>query len=355
MLRDWRYLTKLFLASFALLAFTSAYAQPVLERLQIKKDWIFGCDNGLHCEAVALLPSNAAENYLTLKLSRAPIDEAFDIQIAGLSGKGDRYQINVDGRLADTGSIDRNTGVANITNADALKLARIMARGKILSIRDASGNALGQISLAGSAAATRAIDIRQKRAGSKNGMIAIGRSQRLFPTKPPFSINTMKFTAGSVIPDATSLVKLAEGNACAVKRSEVSQDSAYSLGSINGQAAALVLLNCGKGAFNIASVSMVGTQLPDGSWKFEPAKFDSQAGLLTDQGAQPLLVNAVWDQAAHILTSTNYTRAAMDCGENAVYIWDGNIFRLILAKRMDQCRGARDWITLWRARAQMLN
>jgi hypothetical protein len=325
-----------------------------LERLQTKKDWIFGCDNGLHCEAVALLPANATDNFLTLKLSRSPVDGAFDIQIAGLSGKGDRYQINVDGRLADTGAIDRNSGMANITNADALKLSRIMARGRKLSIRDSSGVVLGQISLAGSAAAMRAIDIRQKRAGTKNGMIAIGRLERkLSPTKPLAPIKTIKIASGNLIPDATSLVKLAEGSACAAKRSEVSQDSAYSLGSVNGQAAALVLLNCGSGAFNVATVTMVGTQLPDSSWKFEPAKFDAQAGLLTDQGVQPLLVNANWDQGTHILTSTNYTRAALDCGENAAYMWDGSSFRLILAKRMDQCRGARDWITLWRARSQI--
>jgi Protein of unknown function (DUF1176) len=322
--------------------------EPVLGKLVTKKDWAFGCDNNRRCEAVALLPDNASDEYSTLKLSRGAGDDDFNIQITGLSGKGDRYRLFIDGRLADTGPIDPNSGIANISNADALKLARFMARGKELSLRDAAGAVLGRISLAGSTAAMRHIDVEQGRQGSKSALASIGRKQQA-PIAQPLSIVPVQRIAPTAdLPDTVSLVRLAETSPCAKKRPEVSQDSAYSLGMIDGQAVSLVLLNCGSSAYTVSVAAMIGFQQADKSWKFDPARFDAKAGLTNDM-TMPLLVNANWDQPSQTLSSSSPSRAIGDCGTNSKYVWDGKSFRLILAEQMDECRGARDWITLWRA------
>jgi Protein of unknown function (DUF1176) len=323
-------------------------AEPVLGKLVTKKDWASGCDNSGNCEAVALLPINATDNYTTLKLSRSVGDEYFIIQIKGLSGKSDRYRLFIDGRLADTGPIDPNSRTVNISNADALKVARLMARGKTLLIREATGALLGRISLAGSTAAMRHIDIQQGRAKSVSALVDIGRSGLVTAIQVPDEVFIKRIVPTADLPDTDSLVRLAEASPCAKKRSEVSEDSAYSLGMINGQAASLVLLNCGSNDFTVAAAAMIGFQQTDKSWKFEPAQFNSKIALTNDV-AMPLLVNANWDQPSQTLSSNNPTRALKDCGTSGKYVWDGKSFRLILAEQMDECRGASDWITLWRA------
>ncbi len=345
------------LALSALFVSISGYAQPVTEpvlgKLVTQKDWTFGCDNNRHCEAIALLPANASDAFTTLKLSRSPGDEDFNIQIKGLSGKGDRYQLYIDNKLVDTGPIDRNSGAANIGNADALKLARFMAQGKKLSVRDGVGAIIGQISLAGSTAAMRYIDIQQGRAGQKSALVTNGRKQRkprVF-AQPIVSIHRISPTAD--LPDTANLVKLTEASTCSKKRPEVSQDSAFSLGTIDNQAVSLVLLNCGTSAFAVSSVAIIGVQQPDKSWKFEPARFDATAGLINEiEIVQPLVVNANWDQPSQTLSSNNPDRAGGDCGTNSKFVWDGTRFRLVFAEKMEQCRGASDWITVWRARVE---
>jgi hypothetical protein len=322
--------------------------EPIVSKPLTKKDWTFGCDNSGTCDAVALLPANAADDFKTLKLSRSDGDEFFNIQIKGLSGKGDRYRLFIDGRLADTGPIDRNSGTANISNADALKLARFMARGRELSLRDATGAVLGRVSLAGSTAALRHIDSQQGRAKTESALVAIGRRQRKASIQAQPAIFIKRIIPTADLPDTISLVRLAETSPCAKKRPEVSQDSAYSLGMIDGQAVSLVLLNCGSGAYTVSVAAMIGFQQVDKNWKFEPARFDSKAGLANDM-TMPLLVNANWDQPSQTLSSNNPTRALKDCGTNSKFVWDGQSFRLILAEQMDECRGAQDWITLWRA------
>lgn len=352
MLWVWHRLGYRIAAVLAVLMPFYAHAAPGQSALSNRGDWVYGCDNALHCDAIALLPKNPATGFNTLKLSRARGDGSFFIQIKGLPNTADRYQIYIDNRLADTGAIDSNSGTATINNADALKLGRLLARGRSLSIRDASGAVLGQISLTGSTAALRAIDMRQGRKGTKSAIIATGRKQRLKARVIMPDIVARRIIPSPDLPDAVSLVALAENSACAKKRSDVSQDAAYSLGNKDGKALALVLLNCGAGPFNVYSVALLAVQQGDKNWKFDPVQFDSQFGF-SIEGAHQLLVNPVWDQASQTLVTRKLLRATGDCGEFGKFIWDGAAFRLILSEAMGQCRGARDWITVSRATVKM--
>jgi Protein of unknown function (DUF1176) len=314
--------------------------------LAVSRDWTYGCDNRNICQAVALLPEKASSDYLTLFLLRG--FSYIEIQIAGLKAKGDRYQIFIDGRLSNTGLIDSNSGVATIFSHDALKLARAMAKGRELVVKDANGASIGRISLAGSTAALRALDKAQGLRGYTDAFVSSGRKKRLLiPMQIPPSPGK-RIGAVAEIPDASSLVKLAESNSCSKYRSEVSQDSAHSLGKIDGRATALVLLNCGAGQFSMSSLAMIGTLQPDGQWSFTPAKFHKNFALDGKLVTQSLLIDAVWDQPSQTLSSTRLARAEGDCGEKSIYVWDGKQFLLVMGERMDACRGARTWITVWR-------
>ena len=63
-----------------------------------------------------------------------------------------------------------------------------------------------------------------------------------------------------------------------------------------------------------------------------------------------MLVNASWDAKTGQLMSYAKGRGLGDCGSSQSYVWDGSTFRLIEMRMMNQCRGAWDWIPLWRAR-----
>ncbi|NRD90678.1 hypothetical protein C8024_16335 [Sphingopyxis sp. BSNA05] len=88
-------------------------------------------------------------------------------------------------------------------------------------------------------------------------------------------------------------------------------------------------------------------------WTFTPARFDRQPSW-GGEGTDPLLVNAGWDELDQKLSSYGKGRGLGDCGSAENYIWDGDMFRMIDASAMPECRGAYEWITIWRANYRIL-
>ncbi len=328
---------------------------PALGTIQTSKNWTYGCDNVLHCDAIALLPPETPDDFLTLRLSRSYDDTELQLQITGLKGKGDRYQIFIDDRLSDTGQIDPNSGAANISNADAMKLARAMTYGKLLTIRDSAQKIIGRVSLLGSMAAFRYLDKTQMRSGTDGALVKRGKhSMRLSPPKAPL-ITAPRIAAANDIPSASALVALAEGGSCAIKRLGVTQDAVYDLDVSDGMPRALALISCGNGAYNSFSAPYIGTKDAGGAWKFVAARFDYDGSAKNEKGDVALIVNANWDTKSQILSTSNKGRGIGDCGNSADYVWDGTMFRLIRARAMQECRGSLDWISVWRADTKFMN
>lgn len=63
----------------------------------------------------------------------------------------------------------------------------------------------------------------------------------------------------------------------------------------------------------------------------------------------PLLVNTHWAEGE--LSTYAKGRGIGDCGTAERFAWDGEMFRLIERREMNQCRGSPHWITVWRANA----
>ena len=343
-----RFFLLVFAASFYALANAATpVSSPILGTIQTSKNWTYGCDNILHCDAIALLPLTTPDGFLTLRLSRSYDAFEFQIQITGLKGKGDRYQIFIDDRLSDTGQIDPNSGAANIGNADAMKLARAMARGKLLIIRDASQAIIGRVSLSGSMDAFRYLDKKQMRSGTSDAIVTRGK-RTIRPNPPRIPVVSMAhFGTANDIPSASSLVALAEGGTCAKERVGVTQDAVYDLGVASGIRQVLALISCGNGTYNSFSAAYIGTKEANGEWKFVSVQFDYDATVNNIKGDTGLLVNARWDTSKLILSTTNNSSGIGDCGSSAEYVWEGAKFHLTRARGMKECRGALDWITLW--------
>ena len=311
------------------------------------KDWIVGCDNGLACQAVALVPDNLPTDALTLAVRRS-VGSAGElaIEIAGFAPAVGGYRILVDSRPVNSGTIAVGADAIRITGLDATKLARAMARGRAFRLTDQSGAVIGQVSLSGATAALRAIDSAQGRAGSRGAIVAMGR--RATPAKRNTQVPLIlagRIQPSAMLPDTAALVALSESSPCAKERVGATQDAAFSLGATK----ALVLLNCGAGAYNASAGAYIGKRDDAGKWTFNPASFDYAPNRLTGGSDTALLVDATWDSATQTISSFSKGRGIGDCGTSEDYVWDGASFRLVKARVMDQCRGSTDWIPVWRA------
>lgn len=346
----------LVLMFFVFGAGASASTKPTPGVQKFFQDWAVACDNRLACEAVTLQPEEAAFDGPSLSLTRAAQTGDIAITLGRFETDSDRYRISIDGRVADTGPINKAAAEPiRVTGPDALRLARAMANGRTLTLRDGKGGALGKISLNGSAAALRYIDQIQNRAKTRTALVSPGKMDMRVKWMPAPVITAKRITPTGTTPDAATLVSLIESSPCKEERYGVTEDTAYSLGNINGTARSLVMISCGSGAYNFASAAYIGTQEAGGKWLFTPAQFDYGDAVRTLDDTVQLLVNADWDAASQTMTSYAKGRGLGDCGNAESYVWDGTQFRLISAYGLDQCRGAIDWLTLWHAQVKLVD
>jgi Protein of unknown function (DUF1176) len=342
-------------AAFALsFLATPVQAAPIeLGKQFFHKDWAAACDNILSCEAVSLMDDSQDESMPTVSVSRGN-DSAGSVQI-GISlaePKGDRYRLYVDGRLIDSGMLAKGQYPIRLEGAAAMKLARAMGRGRKLVVRGADNALLGQLGLNGTAAAFTHIDAAQNRAGTRTALFAMGKRAFRAKSVPLPVISVQRIGKQEVIPDAGAIVGLVEGSACAEGSTGVTENSAYSLGKHDGTYKALVMLSCGNGAYNFSSAPFVGTSTNGKKWSFAPARFDYLADSETTKGGINLLTNSSWDAENQQISSYAKGRGIGDCGSAETYVWDGAMFRLVLAYAMDECRGSTDWMTLWRSKVE---
>ena len=187
----------------------AANAAAVPGEVATFKDWTVGCDNGLACQAVALMPESMPEGSLSVVVKRAEdVNAPIAIELSGAAANSDRYRVLVDGKAAVSGKTQRDSDFISVGGAEALKLARLMAKGKTVELLDGSGAKLGSASLAGASAALRYIDDGQGRAGSRGAIVAVGKRKATVKKSPVPTITAAKITPTDNLPDAGALVAL---------------------------------------------------------------------------------------------------------------------------------------------------
>lgn len=346
----------MFLMLFAVGFSAIVDAKPQLGAQKFFQDWAVACDNRLACEAVSLQPEKGSFEGLSLSLTRASMTGDIIITLGGFESQSGRYRIMIDNRVFDTGAIT-NAGLEpiSVTGTDALRLARALAKGNKLVLRNGKGAELGKISLNGSQAALQHIDKIQNRAKTKTALASAGSKNLRVKWMPMPVITAQRIVPSKTIPDAASMVSLVEASPCKEERYGVTEDTAYSLGNIDGAARALVMISCGAGAYNYAYAAYIGTEEANGKWHFAPAQFDYGDTVRSIDDSVQLLVNADWDEATQMMSSYAKGRGPGDCGNAQRYVWDGVQFRLISASGMEQCRGSLEWLTLWQADATLVD
>lgn len=343
-------------------ATTTSASQPIPapREIEVFKDWSVGCDNVGNCQAVSLVADVAGGGFDDwggpISITRTPgQNDVLKIRVLIQTNDIDRYKMLIDGRLVDTGPLVEGDYPIEIVGTDAAKVSRAIINGYKLQITGPDGENLTRISLSGSAAALRYMDVKQKRAYTRTALVSKGR--RTFrPLKLQIPIVTVEqWVPAKRIPATIEIVDLVENSVCKDERFGVVEDQIYPMGQKDDRYRALVLISCGSGAYNFSSAAYIGEIRGDekdgASWAFRPATYDLQPGW-GGEGRPPLLVNAHWDEEHQILGSHAKGRGLGDCGNSESFVWDGEKFRLIEASAMQECRGAYEWITTWRAKYQ---
>lgn len=333
-----------------------AAPQPGL--LQYTGDWAVGCDNLLQCEAIALQPETVAgqaEAPLLLQIIRAggPAGET-TVRVSGLSDLPTEMGLFLDGQEA--GRLKGQSDEAIISGADALRAVQGMASATTVEVRalgrkNRDRPALLALSGTGLAETLRFVDTRQGRTGTTSAFVARGTAADTTVPSPP----AMPVVRQMPSPDADAApgldaAEMAVARRLAVCDASLMADGVAELFSLDADAA-LLLLPCEAGAYNVSAVPLIARGRP-GRRTLSIARFDLAPGFTGEPGKPPLVVNALWDAQRGVLSSLAKGRGAGDCGASENYVWDGAMFRLIESRAMHVCRGSWEWIRLWEAAPQ---
>jgi len=335
-----------------LLAAAAAGAAPHPSELKLFKDWAVGCDNVRACQAVALLHDQAADDGLTMSLSRGAAPEAavrivVGPPLGGSDGKTGVVALAVDGKRLPGRLAEGEAGTA-VDAAGTAALLAALRTGTKLEALGADGKSLGTISLAGASAALLYMDDRQQRIGTVTALARPGPkpASAVPPAPPPPEIDVPPASAKPPRRMPLAMAAAFRKKACDGGEPDDRQPAeVYRLDATH--TLALIPDHCDSGAYNAASLLYVGGET--GPWQPAP---DDLPGKKNAPGEDPPLVyNAEWDAKGGTLDMFMKGRGLGDCGTRQSFAWDGARFRLIAQAQMDECRGSIEWIGTWRAKA----
>ena len=329
-----------------LMLVAAAAAAPAPSQPRTFGDWTVGCDNGLDCRAIALLPAQEEwSEWLTLRISReaaAPARpvvaiEHLDVAPGALFADGNpldvRFTSDPDGYIVEAD--DDGALIA------ALKSARA------LEVRAADGATLGRISLTGATAALLFMDEAQHRLDTVTALVRTGaRPASAVPPPPELPVVSLPPVPTDAPPALSEarVTALRQEYSCTID--EVAGPDHLEAVQVE-TGTTLILLACGSGAYNLSSVPLIARSR-GGEVAVEIAPFDHQMGIALED--RPTLTNAAWDAERRLLQEYSKGRGLGDCGIRADYAWDGSRFRIVHQEQMSECQGSLHYIPTWNAR-----
>lgn len=321
-------------------AATDSGAAPKLGEQKTFRDWTVGCDNVGRCQADALTPEGADQPAILASVTRdGGPDGAITVAVLSSEALGVPLSFLVDGRPVGSGGVTEDDAT-RLRGAAADAIARAIANGRALAVRDAAGHELGTISLAGASAALRYMDAEQGRANTAGALVAKGADTSLPPAPAAPTIVAVQPAGTPASLSAAQIAALRKQAGC--EPSMLPEPAAAPDYAALGGGTTLVLLPCDAGAYNLIAAVYVVT-----NGKAAPARFDAPTGFSPDPQPVPSVVNGRWKDG--LLHTYAKGRGLGDCGSMQQFAWDGRRFRLADQHDMGECRGNTDYIRSWHA------
>jgi hypothetical protein len=309
------------------------------------KDWWVACDNTRQCAAFGFAgEAFEMSGYLRIERGAAAAD-APQARLV-MEGPPGTWSLSVDGRaLASVRAASEDgdgRAAAALTPAQSAAVLAAASNGKALQV-SAGGKPIGAISLAGSSAALRWMDDKQKRAGGVTALVAKGPAPAA--SVPPAPELPLVRAAPAV--SQAGLPKTPPASVMALMKD--CDDDIADLGAepISGRLSADLTLwapLCSRGAYNmIYSFSVVDAK---GAARPLSIRYADGGEATTD------LMNVDYDPATQTLSNFEKGRGIGDCGAANVWVWDGKAFAPTAQDLMGECRGVTpdDWATTYRSR-----
>lgn len=315
---------------------------PVPREAHVFADWVIACDNGRRCEAAGLQPTGQETGNNVMMVERGPeADAPLVIRVTQVEARPARlavYGQELPARLVEADGDftvevqDRAAFLERVLYADAIEM------------QDANGTAVGQLSLNGLRHALLYMDEAQGRLHTPGALIRRGRQ----PYGAPPAVPVVRLAPATSEP----ALAIPPGRLARLRR-----DSQCTIGDVGGPDEAetaalgngrtLILLACGTGAYNLASVPFVATR-SGREIRIEPAPFDVPLDATEQEEGRRMLINAGWDATAMTISDFSKGRGLGDCGSRSTYGWDGSRFRFLDREEMPECRGSPEFLTTWR-------
>lgn len=330
--------------------------------LKIFTDWAVGCDNEKACQANGMMQVDQDPTiWVAPSVTRAGgADAGAVLRLVMTDGWPDTFPprgavrfMTDDGtplaiRPMEAGAEGNQQGWTVALDAG---LAAQLRNAKEIWLQGDDGRTHAKASLAGLNAALVYMDDEQGRADGVTALVATGpkpASTVPAPRPAPRYKRAAASSAAAYQPSEAEWDALAARAGCEKPDTSAGPDH-YERNSYRLDAkTSLLAIGCGAGAYNVADAYYLARGKA-GAMRFIPAPFDQGLGELKAGGDAPVLVNSGYDAATGLITHDNKGRGMGDCGTKASWLWDGTRFRLTRLAKMDECRGVRDWPSLWTA------
>lgn len=319
-------------------------ASPALAN-ETFKDWWVTCDNTRQCAAFGFA-GESFEMAGYLKVARgAGAADAPQARLV-MQGPPGAWSLTVDGRAIATVRAVSDDGderaAADLTAAQAAAVVAAAANGQALQVA-AGGKPIGAVSLAGSSAALRWMDDRQKRAGGVTALVAKGPApaSAVPAAPPPPLVQAAPAVSQAGLPSKPPRAVMALMGDC--------DDDIASLGVAPIAARLSPDLTlwaplCTRGAYNmIYSFAVVDAK---GAAYRLPIRYADTVEPTSE------LMNVGYDPVTRTLSNFEKGRGLGDCGAANTWVWDGKGFAPASQQLMGECRGVApdDWPTSYRTR-----
>lgn len=304
--------------------------------LKTFRDWTVGCDNGRACQGVG---QYSAENMDLVSVSIARGAGATDApKIWFRLQDSPAIDLAADGKRLGVGFVNDEENQTVAAGSVARAIDAFRTAGKI-ELVGAGGKIFGQLSSLGASAAMLYMDEQQRRIDTVTALVRKGAKPASAVPQPP-ALPTVRRAAssGSIRKLTAAQVRQIQQANAECTDDDVTDKVEYA--RIDAHTTlAVVNAICASGAYNFYSIPV----LIRDNGKREVAKFE---GRETDD----LTMNMSWKGKERLLESYFKGRGIGDCGGGSDWAWDGARFRIVRSRMMDECLGATEWITTFRAR-----
>ena len=326
--------------------------------LKIFTDWAVGCDNIKSCHATGLMQEDQDLTiWVASQVTRAGGPDApATLTLAMRDQWPDMFPAKAAVRfMTDDGTplairplSDNPQGWAVALDTDLVARLR---NAKEIWLQGSDGRTHAKASLGGFNAALLYMDDEQGRADGVTALVATGpKLASAVPAVPaaPVYRRTAPSKLAAYAPSEAEWAALATRAQCETPKTSAGPDHFERTSYRLDAKTSLLQIGCGAGAYNGSDAYYIARGKA-GAMRFTPAPFDQDLGELKAEGDAPVLVNSSYDAATGLITHDNEGRGMGDCGTMASWLWDGTRFRLTRLAKMDECRGVRDWPSLWTA------